>query len=202
MRAADDIRLSAVSDLLGAWRQGCGRHGIRTVNDPSILEHHLRRGKSASLARRFVGARREGRIRARRADRFGLSHAMLNPQDFGARRDARHRHRKPPPAARSRWNSPMGSAPAERSIGSTGDELGIRFNEPLDILALINRTLVSQPVERRSMPRVELRCAVHIKYARALPAGDDAQHFGARPADRRRGTAACRDLYRACSSRG
>jgi hypothetical protein len=44
-------------------------------------------------------------------------------------------------------------------------ELGIRFNEPLDVLALINRTLVSQPVERRSMPRVELRCAVHIKYA-------------------------------------
>lgn len=44
------------------------------------------------------------------------------------------------------------------------DQLGVRFDEPVDILALINRTLVSQPVERRSMPRVELRCAIHIKY--------------------------------------
>jgi PilZ domain-containing protein len=43
-------------------------------------------------------------------------------------------------------------------------ELGIRFDEPVDLLALINRTLVSQPVERRSMPRVELRCPVHVKY--------------------------------------
>ena len=43
-------------------------------------------------------------------------------------------------------------------------ELGIRFNEPVDVLALINRELVSQPVERRSMPRVELRCPVHVKY--------------------------------------
>jgi hypothetical protein len=43
-------------------------------------------------------------------------------------------------------------------------EIGVRFNEPVDVIALINRTLVSQPVERRSMPRVELRCHVHIKY--------------------------------------
>jgi len=43
-------------------------------------------------------------------------------------------------------------------------ELGIRFDERVDVLALINRELVSQPVERRSMPRVELRCPVHVKY--------------------------------------
>jgi hypothetical protein len=43
-------------------------------------------------------------------------------------------------------------------------ELGVRFDEPVDVLALINRELVSQPVERRSMPRVELRCPVHVKY--------------------------------------
>jgi hypothetical protein len=43
-------------------------------------------------------------------------------------------------------------------------ELGVRFNEPVDVLALINRELVSQPVERRAMPRVELRCPVHVKY--------------------------------------
>jgi hypothetical protein len=43
-------------------------------------------------------------------------------------------------------------------------EIGIRFDEPVDVLALINRELVSQPVERRAMPRVELRCPVHVKY--------------------------------------
>jgi hypothetical protein len=43
-------------------------------------------------------------------------------------------------------------------------ELGVRFDDSVDLLALINRTLVSQPVERRSMPRVELRCPVHVKY--------------------------------------
>ena len=80
-------------------------------------------------------------------------------------------------------------------------ELGIRFDEPLDVLALINRKLVSQPVERRTMPRVELRCAVHIKYARALPAGDAAQYLGARAADRRRAAAARRNLCRAVRRR-
>ena len=42
-------------------------------------------------------------------------------------------------------------------------ETGISFTHPIDILALINRKLVSQPVERRTMPRVEPRCPVHIK---------------------------------------
>jgi hypothetical protein len=49
-----------------------------------------------------------------------------------------------------------------------GGETGIRFTQPVDILALINRKLVSQPVERRTMPRVELRCRVHIKCGAAL----------------------------------
>jgi hypothetical protein len=43
-------------------------------------------------------------------------------------------------------------------------ELGIRFDERIDMLSLINRSLVSQPVERRSMPRVEVRCPLHVKY--------------------------------------
>ena len=42
-------------------------------------------------------------------------------------------------------------------------ETGIRFSQPVDVIALINRKLVSQPVERRTMPRVELRLRVHIK---------------------------------------
>ena len=43
-------------------------------------------------------------------------------------------------------------------------EAGVRFKHPIDVLALINRTLISQPTERRSMPRVELRCAVRVKW--------------------------------------
>jgi len=42
-------------------------------------------------------------------------------------------------------------------------ESGIRFTRPVDVLALINRTLVSQPVERRAMPRVEIRCGAFLK---------------------------------------
>ena len=45
-----------------------------------------------------------------------------------------------------------------------GGEAGVRFKQPIDVLALINRTLVSQPTERRSMPRVELRCGVRLKW--------------------------------------
>ncbi|HET7709671.1 MAG TPA: PilZ domain-containing protein [Sphingomicrobium sp.] len=43
-------------------------------------------------------------------------------------------------------------------------EAGVVFKQPIDVLALINRTLVSQPVERRTMPRVELRCVLKVKY--------------------------------------
>ncbi|HEY7004897.1 MAG TPA: PilZ domain-containing protein [Sphingomicrobium sp.] len=42
-------------------------------------------------------------------------------------------------------------------------ELGVRFDDSIDIIALLNRKLVSQTRERRTMPRVEARCAVHIK---------------------------------------
>ncbi len=45
-----------------------------------------------------------------------------------------------------------------------GGEAGVRFHQPIDMLALLNRTLISQPGERRTMPRVELRCAVGIKW--------------------------------------
>ncbi len=44
-----------------------------------------------------------------------------------------------------------------------GGEAGIRFLQPVDVLALINRKLVSQTAERRAMPRVELRCAAFVK---------------------------------------
>ncbi|MDQ4088629.1 MAG: PilZ domain-containing protein [Pseudomonadota bacterium] len=39
-----------------------------------------------------------------------------------------------------------------------GSELGLRFDEPLDVLPILARNLASQPGERRRMPRVELVC--------------------------------------------
>ena len=49
-----------------------------------------------------------------------------------------------------------------------GGEAGIRFKQPIDMLALLNRTLISQPGERRTMPRVELRCQVGLKWGGSL----------------------------------
>ena len=40
-----------------------------------------------------------------------------------------------------------------------GSELGLRFDEPIDVLPILARNLVSQPGERRRMPRVEVFCA-------------------------------------------
>ena len=50
----------------------------------------------------------------------------------------------------------------------SGGEAGVVFRRPLDMLALINRNLVSQPAERRAMPRVELRARLHLKWGASL----------------------------------
>jgi hypothetical protein len=42
-------------------------------------------------------------------------------------------------------------------------ELGVRFDDHVDIIALLNRKLVSQTRERRTMPRLEVRCLAHVK---------------------------------------
>jgi hypothetical protein len=47
-------------------------------------------------------------------------------------------------------------------------QLGVAFDEPVDMVALLNRKLVSQPVERRTMPRVEVRCDAFLKFAEHL----------------------------------
>ena len=57
-----------------------------------------------------------------------------------------------------------GQRPAATVEWVGGGEAGVRFKQPIDVLALINRTLISQPTERRSMPRVELRCGVRLKW--------------------------------------
>ena len=59
-------------------------------------------------------------------------------------------------------------ATGQRPVGTVdwvkGGETGIRFSQPVDMLALLNRKLVSQPVERRTMPRVEVRCSLYLKF--------------------------------------
>ena len=53
---------------------------------------------------------------------------------------------------------------APGKVAWTGrNQLGVRFDDNIDVIALLNRKLVSQTRERRTMPRLELRCPVHIK---------------------------------------
>ena len=63
-----------------------------------------------------------------------------------------------------------GHRPAGTIDWVAGGDAGIRFKQPIDMLALLNRTLISQPGERRTMPRVELRCSVGIKWGINLAA--------------------------------
>jgi len=56
-----------------------------------------------------------------------------------------------------------GHRPAAVVDWVAGGEAGIVFKQPIDVLALINRTLLTQPIERRTMPRVELRCGLKVK---------------------------------------
>ena len=42
-------------------------------------------------------------------------------------------------------------------------EVGVRFEDTVDIVALLNRKLVSQSPERRTMPRIEVRCLAHVR---------------------------------------
>ena len=46
-----------------------------------------------------------------------------------------------------------------------GSEVGIRFDEPIDVFAIIAQDIVSQPGERRRMPRVELTCQALLETA-------------------------------------
>jgi hypothetical protein len=65
---------------------------------------------------------------------------------------------------------PTGQRASATVEWSRSGETGIRFAKPIDVLALINRNLVSQPIDRRSMPRVEIRCAAYVKRGEELTA--------------------------------
>jgi hypothetical protein len=75
-----------------------------------------------------------------------------------------------PPAAGTEVAIELGTGQRRKAKveWARGGEIGIAFQEPVDVIALINRTLVAQPVERRRMPRVELRAPVHVKWAEHL----------------------------------
>jgi hypothetical protein len=61
-----------------------------------------------------------------------------------------------------------GQRPAGRVAWNRNGELGVRFDDNVDVVALLNRQLVSQARERRTMPRLEVRCAAHIKWGEHL----------------------------------
>jgi hypothetical protein len=56
-----------------------------------------------------------------------------------------------------------GQRPAGKVAWTDGGELGVRFDDSIDVIALLNRKLVSQTPERRTMPRLEVRCLAHVK---------------------------------------
>lgn len=58
-----------------------------------------------------------------------------------------------------------GQRPGGKIAWADGSELGVRFDDSIDVIALLNRKLVSQTPERRTMPRLEVRCLAHIKCA-------------------------------------
>lgn len=58
---------------------------------------------------------------------------------------------------------PSGQRAAAKVEWVHSGESGLRFAKPIDVLALVNRNLVSQPIERRTMPRVEIRCGAYLK---------------------------------------
>jgi len=51
---------------------------------------------------------------------------------------------------------------------TNGKELGVKFDDHVDMAALLNRKLVSLTPERRSMPRVEVRSSAYLKWSQSL----------------------------------
>jgi hypothetical protein len=50
-----------------------------------------------------------------------------------------------------------------RIVWQRGSELGLQFDEAIDVLPILARNLVSQPGERRRMPRVEVSCPARLE---------------------------------------
>ena len=61
-----------------------------------------------------------------------------------------------------------GQRPSGKVAWTSRDEVGVRFDDCVDVIALLNRKLVSQTPDRRTMPRVEIRCPAHVKCGEAF----------------------------------
>jgi hypothetical protein len=56
-----------------------------------------------------------------------------------------------------------GQRPQGRIAWTKRGEIGVRFDDCVDMIALLNRKLVSQAPDRRAMPRVEVRAPLYVK---------------------------------------
>ena len=45
----------------------------------------------------------------------------------------------------------------------SGGEAGLTFDRPVDVFAIIARNMVNMPGERRRLPRIQVRCGVHLE---------------------------------------
>lgn len=59
---------------------------------------------------------------------------------------------------------PTGQRSASTVAWARNNEAGLAFAKSIDIVALINRSLINQAPERRAMPRVSVSCPALIKY--------------------------------------
>ena len=57
------------------------------------------------------------------------------------------------------------SGPTGKIAWTGRGELGVRFDDQVDMAALLNRKLVSLTPERRTMPRVEVRAPAYVKWS-------------------------------------
>jgi hypothetical protein len=69
----------------------------------------------------------------------------------------------PPLGERVSVEIATGQRPAGKIAWTGRGEIGVRFDDSIDVIALLNRQLVSQTRERRTMPRLEVRSTAHIK---------------------------------------
>jgi len=68
------------------------------------------------------------------------------------------------PGAEVSLELPTGQRPKATAEWVDGSDAGLRFEQPVSVIPLINRQLLSQPVERRKVPRVEIRARAWIEY--------------------------------------
>ena len=138
-------------------------------------------GEKGSIRRRhrssFGGSRRNARSGKSRR----LGSTVEQRSDAGARRASRGRACDRSAARRTNRLDGRG-------------ELGVRFDDSIDMIALLNRKLVSQTPERRTMPRLEVRCPAHIKCGENFSPAMLRNISARRASDRRRRAASHRHL--------